>query len=139
MRRLIGGVAVFLVLGAVPAAAQRSLESAAEHVRHSWKSHTVEEIVDGGERIKLQLPGKAASEALEPSQAQAVLRDFLGQSEEVETSVRAVREVAGGRGYAELERRYRAAGAGTVRTQTLLLGYRRAGQGWALVEVRVVE
>ena len=38
--------------------------------------------------------------------------------------VRAAREVEPGRGYVELQRRYRVAGTQDVRTQSLLLGYR---------------
>jgi hypothetical protein len=43
-----------------------------------------------------------------------------------------------GRGYVELQRRYRIAGTQDVRTQSLLLGYRLARTGWSLVELRVV-
>ena len=52
--------------------------------------------------------------------------------------VRAAREVEPGRGYVELQRRYRVAGTQDVRTQSLLLGYRLARSGWRLVELRVV-
>jgi hypothetical protein len=56
----------------------------------------------------------------------------------VETTVRAAREVEAGRGYVELERRYKVAGTQEVRTQSLLLGYRVARSGWVLVVLRVV-
>ena len=54
------------------------------------------------------------------------------QGEEVETLVRAAREVETGRGYVELQRRYRVAGTQDVRQQSLLLGYKlgRRGGGW---------
>ena len=52
--------------------------------------------------------------------------DFMVQGEEVETVVRAAREVEPGRGYVELHRSYRIAGTQDVRTQSLLLGYRLA-------------
>jgi hypothetical protein len=58
--------------------------------------------------------------------------------QEVETTVRAAREVEPGRGYVELQRRYRITGTQEVRTQSLLLGYRLARTGWSLVELRVV-
>jgi hypothetical protein len=46
--------------------------------------------------------------------------------------------VGPGRGYVELQRKYRVAGTQNVRTQALLLGYRRGQRGWVLVEFRVV-
>ena len=86
----------------------------------------------------MQLPGADPSAALGPEQAAALLADFLASAQEVETTVRAAREVEPGRGYVELERRYRIAGTQEVRTQSLLLGYRVARTGWILVELRVV-
>jgi hypothetical protein len=86
----------------------------------------------------VQLPGADPSVALGPEQAAALLQDFLATGQEVETVVRAAREVEPGRGYVELVRHYRVAGTQEVRTQSLLLGYRLARQGWMLVELRVV-
>ena len=83
-------------------------------------------------------PGADPSAALGPAQAAALLADFLAPAQEVETVVRAAREVEPGRGYVELQRRYRVAGTQDVRTQSLLLGYRLARTGWSLVELRVV-
>ena len=42
-----------------------------------------------------------------------------------------------GRGYVELQRKYRVSGTQDVRTQTLLLGFRMGPSGWILVELRV--
>ena len=56
----------------------------------------------------------------------------------VETVVRAAREVAPSQGYVELQRKYRVVGTQNVRTQVLLLGYRRSQGGWTLVEFRAV-
>ena len=64
--------------------------------------------------------------------------DFMVQGEEVETVVRAAKEVEPGRGYVELQRSYRVAGTQDVRTQSLLLGYRLLSTGWRLVELRIV-
>jgi hypothetical protein len=38
----------------------------------------------------------------------------------------------------ELQRRYRVGGTQDVRSQALLLGYRRGQKGWILVEFRVI-
>jgi len=86
----------------------------------------------------VQLPGSDPSVALGPEQAAALLSDFMVQGEEVETLVRAAREVETGRGYVELQRRYRVAGTQDVRQQSLLLGYKLGKEGWRLVELRVV-
>jgi hypothetical protein len=76
--------------------------------------------------------------ALGPDQAAALLSNFLATGQEVETVVRAAREVAPNQGYVELQRKYRVAGTQNVRVQVLLLGYRRSDEEWILVEFRVV-
>jgi hypothetical protein len=66
------------------------------------------------------------------------LGDFIASAQEVETVVRAAREVGPGTGYVELQRRYRVAGTQNVRVQVLLLSYRQLRAGWRLVEFRIV-
>ena len=95
-------------------------------------------MVADSPRLLVQLPGSDPSAALGPAQAAALLADYLAPSQEVETAVRAAREVEPGRGYVELQRRYRVAGTQEIRTQSLLLGYRLSRTGWSLVELRVV-
>ena len=85
----------------------------------------------------VRLPGADPSGALGQAQAAALLRDFLAPTQEVETAVRSAQEVEPGRGYVELQRRYRVAGTQEVRSQTLLLAYRRGSDGWIMVELRV--
>jgi len=85
----------------------------------------------------VRLPGADPSGALGQAQAAALLRDFLAPAQEVETAVRSAQEVEPGRGYVELQRRYKVAGTQEVRSQTLLLAYRRGTDGWVLVELRV--
>jgi hypothetical protein len=86
----------------------------------------------------VQLPGADPSAALGPAQAAALLGDFIASAQEVETVVRAAREVSPGTGYVELQRKYRVAGTQDVRVQVLLLSYRKTRGGWSLVEFRVV-
>jgi hypothetical protein len=121
----------------VPASAP-ALVAAAEQARHAWFEHDATRLVAESPRLMVQLPGADPSAALEPRQAAALIADFLASAQEVETVVRAAREVEGGRGYVELQRRYRVAGTQDVRVQSLLLGYRRGRSGWLLVELRVV-
>jgi hypothetical protein len=121
--------------GQEPAA---GLDSAAQRARGAWYAHDAAGLVADSPRLLVQLPGADPSAALGPEQAAALLADFLAAGQEVETTVRAAREVESGRGYVELERRYRVAGTQEIRTQSLLLGYRLARTGWVLVELRVV-
>ena len=84
------------------------------------------------------MPGADPSAALGPAQAAALLADFLASAQEVETVVRAAREVEPGRGTSSCSGAIGSPGTQEIRTQSLLLGYRLARTGWSLVELRVV-
>jgi hypothetical protein len=130
-----------LALAILPVAghAQDSdLDVAAERARQAWVEHNVAALVAESPRLLIQLPGAEPSVALGPDQAAALLSNFLESGQEVETLVRAAREVGPRRGYVELQRKYRVAGTQNVRVQVLLLGYRRDQNRWTLVEFRVV-
>jgi hypothetical protein len=114
------------------------LDAAAERARQAWFAHDAATLVANSPRLLIQLPGADPSVALGPAQAAALLTDFVAPAQEVETVVRAAREVEPGRGYVELQRQYRVAGTQNVRIQILLLGYRLDETGWSLVEFRVV-
>jgi hypothetical protein len=131
--------AIIMLLAPAPAPAQQALLSqAAESARQAWFEHDARGLVADAPRLLVQLPGADPSVALGPAQAAALLTDYMVQGQEVETVVRAAREVEPGRGYVELQRRYRIAGTQDVRTQSLLLGYRLVRSGWRLVELRIV-
>ncbi len=114
------------------------LDQAAERARQAWFAHNPAALIANSPRVLIQLPGADPSVALGPAQAAALLGDFLAPSQEVEVLVRAARQVESQRGYVELQRRYRVTGTQDVRTQVLLLGYRREQIGWTLVELRAV-
>jgi hypothetical protein len=133
-------LAVILMAAPVAAGAQaRDLDRAAERARRAWFDHDVAALVSDSPRLVIQLPGAEPSVALGPNQAAALLSNFLDSGQEVETLVRAARQVGPGRGYVELQRKYRVAGTQNTRVQVLLLGYRRIEGGWTLVEFRVVD
>ncbi len=137
MRYLL--ILLALVLAPTAAVGQSAaLTDAAENAREAWYAHDARGLVADAPRLLMQLPGADPSVALGPAQAAALLTDFMVQGQEVETVVRAAKEVEPGRGYVELERRYRIAGTQDVRVQSLLLGYRLLRTGWRLVELRVV-
>jgi hypothetical protein len=120
------------------AAQTKDLGAAAERARQAWLAHDAATLVANSPRLLIQLPGADPSVALGPAQASALLADFVAPAQEVETVVRAAREVEPGRGYVELQRQYRVTGTQNIRVQILLLGYRLEESGWSLVEIRVV-
>ena len=132
------GVIVLLAIVAGRVEAQdRDLEREADRARRAWFGHDASALVANAPRLVIRLPGADPSGALGQAQAAALLRDFLAPTQEVETAVRSAQEVEPGRGYVELQRRYKVAGTQEVRSQTLLLAYRRGNDGWVLVELRV--
>jgi hypothetical protein len=134
-------ILIAVVLAVLPTqgrAQDADLAAAAESARRAWFAHNPSALIAESPRLLVQLPGAEPSVALGPDQAAALLADFLATGEEVETVVRAAREVGPDRGYVELQRRYRVGGTQDVRSQALLLGYRRGQKGWILVEFRVI-
>jgi hypothetical protein len=136
VRRLLILLTLLLPLGLE--AQEGGLTQAADRARKAWLAHDAAGLVAESPRLLLQLPGADPSDALGPAQSAALISNFLAQAQEVEIVVRAAREVEPGRGYVELQRRYRVAGTQDVRVQSLLLGYRLEPSGWSLVELRVV-
>jgi hypothetical protein len=127
-----------LSAGGQPASAQGpDLDREADKARRAWLAHDASALVAGTSRVQIRLPGADPSGAIGPEQAAALLRDFMASADEVETLARSAREVEPGRGYVELQRKYRVSGTQDVRSQTLLLGYRMGPSGWVLVELRV--
>ena len=137
MRRILMGF--LLASSPVTLTAQEGdLHEAAERARQACFAHNAAALVAQSPTLVVQLPGAEPSAALAPDQAAALLGDFLASGQEVETVVRAAREVGPGRGYVELQRKYRIAGTQNVRVQMLLLSYRQEEGAWTLVEFRVV-
>jgi hypothetical protein len=137
VRRIL--MVMSLAMSPIVALAQDGdLDEVAEQARQACFGHDAAALVAGSPSLVVQLPGAEPSVPLARGQATALLRDFLASGEEVETRVRAAREVGRGRGYVELQRKYRVAGTQNVRVQMLLLSYRRTRGAWTLVEFRVV-
>jgi hypothetical protein len=132
-----GLILVFALVAGRIEAQDRDLEQEADRARRAWFGHDASALVAHAPRLVVRLPGADPSGALGQAQAAALLRDFLAPAQEVETAVRSAQEVEPGRGYVELQRRYKIAGTQEVRSQTLLLAYRRGSDGWILVELRV--
>jgi hypothetical protein len=131
-------IATIMIMPSALPAQDADLKVAAERARQAWFAHDASALVADSPRLLIQLPGAEPSVALGPDQAAALLSDFVAAGQEVETVVRAAREVGPRRGYVELQRKYRIAGTQNIRVQVLLLGYRLDRGRWTLVEFRVV-
>jgi hypothetical protein len=113
------------------------LDAAAESARSAWLRHDAAALVQGSPGVVVRLPGVEPSGPLGRAQAAALLRTYVEGAEELATGLVAAREVETGRGYVELDRRYRVGGTQQVRRETLLLSFRLIRDRWALVELRV--
>jgi hypothetical protein len=91
--RFLIALGVMLLPGGVRAQ-EEGLRGAAERARHAWFSHDPVALVAQSPRLLVQLPGADPSAALGPAQAAALLGDFIASAQEVETVVRAAREVS---------------------------------------------
>jgi hypothetical protein len=128
---------LFAVAAAPAVPAQQPLRNVAESARAALQRKDLEGLLRSADRIQLHLPSAQPSGAVGPAQAEAALRTLLGRSDAERVVVSRFREVGGGQGYVELRREFRPVGGGEARQQQVLLRYRRAEQGWVLVEVRV--
>jgi len=123
-------------LGAAAATAQSSLAEAAERARTAWLAHDPQALVGHSGSVGLRIPGADPGSPLNRAQAAELLRRHWGRAVERSLVVNAIREVEPGKGYVELERRYVVSGTLDERRETVLLGFRRGGGSWLLVEVR---
>ncbi len=135
MGRVMAVLALGLLL-AGRARGQGSLPDAAERVRQAWLAHDAQAVVGQCASLVLQIPGADPSAPVGRAQAVELLRRHLRAGVERTLSVRAVREVEPGRGYAELDRRYVVAGTTDERRETIFLGFRKPSDAWVLDEVR---
>lgn len=135
------GLLAALMLGAAPSQAQApgDLSAAGESARVAWERRDFGALIGSGARIQLRLPGADPSTAVGQAQAVALLKAYVRGTLEVELKVESAREVGPDRAFVDLRRRYRIDGTEEVRTERILLGYRRArgDGGWRLAELRV--
>ncbi len=129
--------ALLLCAAAGPAATQGALQQAAEVARAAWLAHDPQALVGQSPSVVLQIPGADPSAPLSREQAVELLRRHLRTAAERSLLLTSVREVAGGKGFVELERRYVVPGTSDVRRETVFLGFRRWGDAWVLSEVRI--
>ena len=144
MRPAAFGVLALLLEIAGPAAAQRApdpqdtLAIVGESARSAWTERDFARLFAGGTHVQLRLPGADPSAGVGEAQAVSLLRAYVRGTTDLGVESVSAREVGTGRAFVDLKRRYRLDGTQEERVESVLLGYRRAGTGWRLVDLRVL-
>jgi len=137
MRPALGLLVLGAAVGVPSLTGQEGLGVLAENARQALERRDPAVLIGQSRRLLVQLPDADPSAPVDRAQAVALLEGFLRGTEDVGTTIRAARRVTPETGYVELTRRFRVAGTAEVRRQTVLLSFRRRGEDWELVEVRV--
>ena len=142
LRRPVLILALLVSAGSLPAQGApadpaQGLAAAGEAARSAWMAGDFARLVAGGARIQLRLPSADPSAGVGRAQAVALLRGYVQGTTEVLVTVESAREVGPDRAFVDLRRRYRLDGTQEERVESVLLGYRRVGSGWMLVDLRV--
>ncbi|MGH7590764.1 MAG: hypothetical protein ACREL2_04950 [Gemmatimonadales bacterium] len=144
MRLCIAGPAVLALVVAPPAAAQRSsglsdgIAAVGDSARSAWMARDFASLFVVGSRVQLRVPGVEPSAGVGPTQAVTLLRAYVQGTVEVDVEVVSARAAGTRRAFVDLRRRYRLDGTQEEREESVLLGYRRVGTGWRLVDLRVL-
>lgn len=144
MRSALIGLLVLAAATAPPAAAQRApdardaLAIAGESARSAWADREFARLFAGGTHVQLRLPGADPSAGVGQSQAVNLLQAYVRGTTDLAVDLVSAREVGTGRAFVDLRRRYRLDGTQEERVESVLLGYRRVGGGWRLVDLRVL-
>ena len=134
MRRTWWWMVVFV---AGPLAAQGGLDAAAQRTREAWLAHDPAALLRGSPGVILQIPGADPSSAIGRDQAGELLARFFRTSVERSIEISVAREVAEGRGYVEMVRRFSVAGTSEEQRETVFLGLSWRADQWVVVELRV--
>jgi hypothetical protein len=125
-----------LLFAAAPLSAQGSLEDTARAAAAAWLGHNLETLVGQSPTVVLEIPGASPSAPVGAAQAAELLRRYLRPAIERGVTVRALREVSPGSGFAELDRTYTVSGTTDVRRETIYLRFQRSAGTWLLTELR---
>jgi hypothetical protein len=126
-----------VVFVAGPLAAQGGLDAAAQRTREAWLAHDPAALLRGSPGVILQIPGADPSSAIGRDQAGELLARFFRTSVERSIEISVAREVAEGRGYVEMVRRFSVAGTSEEQRETVFLGLSWRADQWVVVELRV--
>jgi len=115
-----------------------SLIASAQRVARAWRAHDFAGLLEGSREVTLRLPGADPSQPLGPGRVTELLRAFVGTSREAQVEVEVARVVDSLRAYVEIRRTYLVRPRAEPRTETVYVGMRRSGQGYAVSEIRVI-
>lgn len=130
-------VGLILVALAPPVAAQDALDSAVALAREAFHDHDAGALVATSDTVRLNIPGTATANSLQPAQAARLLERYLSPTQERELELVGLRRLAEDHAYAELDRRYVVKGTSEERRERVFLGFRKLDGSWRLREVRV--
>jgi hypothetical protein len=132
-------VAIALLLPIrLSAQATDSLIASAQRAARAWRAHDFDGLLEGSREVSLHLPGTDPSAPLRPAQVTELLRAFVGAAREVEVEVQVARNVDSVRAYVEIRRTFVMRLGAEPGAETLYVGMRRSGRGYAVSEIRVV-
>jgi hypothetical protein len=129
-------LALWSVLPATEARAQRTLGEAVERARSAWLSHDTGVLAASWDSLTLGLPG-IQEVTVGSGQAARLLNRYLQPAMERAFEIRNTRTTGEEQGYAEAKRRYVVRGTSDEASEMVYLGFRRTDGRWRLTEIRV--
>ncbi|MGB7211402.1 MAG: hypothetical protein WBC97_02140 [Gemmatimonadales bacterium] len=138
------GMAMLALAVAWPADAQRAPEpsdgiaAVGESARSAWAGRDFARLFAEGAHVQLRLPDADPSAGVGSAQAVTLLRGYVRGTSDISVEVVSARAVGTGRAFVDLQRRFRPDGTQEARVESVLLGYRRMGTSWRLVDLRVL-
>jgi len=130
-------VLLALGLGVRVAAQAPELAPVAEQARKALAGHDVSALLGTSTRVLVQLPAAAPSAPVGKAHAEALIKAYLADMEEVATEVRSTNRSAERSATIEIRRSYRVPGTSVIKSQSVLLAYQLIGGAWVLSEIRI--
>jgi hypothetical protein len=124
-------------LGVRLAAQAPELAPVAEQARKALAGHDVSALLGASTRVLVQLPAAAPSAPVGKAHAEALIKAYLADFEEVATEIRGTNRSGERSATVELRRSYRVPGTTVVKRQSVLLAYQLVDGNWILSEIRI--
>lgn len=134
-----GGLLLLIGLATTASAQTPELAPVVEQARTALLKHDVPALLGSSTRILLQLPGATPSAPIGKAHAEALLKSYLNDFEEVAAEVKGTSPSGEKSATVELRREYRIPGTSTVKSQTVLLAYQVIAGKWVVSEIRITQ
>ena len=119
------------------ATGQETVDEAAHEARDAWMNHDVGRLLFGRDQVTLTLPRAESTRPLSPGQASSLMREFFRNTEELQFSYEKIGTGTDDQGYIEASRDFVIAGTTEIRTQKVIIGFRRISRVWRIFEIRI--